>query len=370
MKYIVTSDIHLGHRNTPTEHVIKSFKETILNDKNKDIDVLFIAGDLFDRLLDLNTEKLHCIIDFFNYMLDYCHRNNILLRDLEGTPSHEWKQSELLYKLNDIRENKVDLRYHKLLEIEYIERIGKYVLYIPDEWPYTHEEIESQIAQKMATLNISKIDIAILHGQFLYQIAVPNYKGFFYKEKYFLNLVRGYIHIGHYHTYTTYDRIIANGSLERLTHGEEEDKGCVLVDNDRYTFLVNKNSYIYKTINVTQATTLDSLDKSINKLPKNSYIRLNMSKDHPFNLTFNEIKLRYLDYNVKKKLKLTSEQQSAAYILSDSDIDMSGGFDIDNDIYKVLKTSILSKHHLSPEELVRLDIYLEPYKDASETSTD
>ena len=70
MKYIVTSDIHLGHKNTPTEHIIRSFKTHILNDKNKDIDVLFIAGDLFDHLLYLNTKEAQQSIAFIHHLLD------------------------------------------------------------------------------------------------------------------------------------------------------------------------------------------------------------------------------------------------------------------------------------------------------------
>ena len=140
IKYLVTSDVHLGHENTPTTHIIQSFKTHILSDKHKDIDILFISGDLFDRLLDLNSKEVYFIIEFFNYLLSYCTVNNIRLRVLEGTPSHDWGQSQILVKLNDIRTNKCDLKYHKVLDIEYIEELNHHILYIPDEWTNSHDE--------------------------------------------------------------------------------------------------------------------------------------------------------------------------------------------------------------------------------------
>lgn len=364
MKYLVTSDIHLGSSKTPTKHIIESFKSSILIDSNKDIDVLFIAGDLFDQLLDLNSKEVQYIIEFFNYLLSYCTINNISLRVLEGTPGHDWKQSQILVKLNEIRNKKCDLIYHKTLDIEYIERINKYVLYIPDEWTNSHEELEKQISEKLQLMNIAKVDVAILHGQFAYQFAGKPYKGFHFKEEYFLNLVNEYIHIGHYHTFSTLDRIIANGSLERLAHGEEGPKGYVLVNDSKYTFIENTNSYIYKTINITPAYTLEKLDKIINSFHKNSHIRLLMSKEHSFNIIFPELKLRYMDYNLKKLIKENaSEDSTVTYILNDSELELSEKFVLDGNIYQMLIDIVHSKHTLNSEENSKLLNYMNIFKE-------
>ncbi len=357
MNYAVCGDIHLGHLKTPTKHIISSFKQSILTEKNKTLDVLFIDGDLFDRLLDFNSSDVHQIVVFFNQLLTYCHINNIILRILEGTPSHDWCQSQVITKLNEIRKHPCDLKYFKVLDVEYIESLNKYILYIPDEWVNDHKLVEQQIQEKFHQFNISKVDIAILHGQFTYQLIGKNYNGFHYNEDYFLSIVKGFIHIGHYHMFSTYDRIIATGSLERLAHGEEHPKGYVLVENDNYSFIENTNAYIYKTINITTAHTLDKLDKQILKYPKESFIRLSMNKDHPFNTTFQDLKLRYLDYRLKKLIKEhVAEKNKATHILSDTQIDLSGKFYLDTDIYQMLLTSILSKNQLNPvEEELMLD---------------
>lgn len=369
MKYANTSDNHLGHLKTPTAHIINSFKTTILTEGNKDLDILFIAGDLFDRLLDLNSKEVQLIIEFFNYLLTYCYVNNILLRILEGTPGHDWQQSTILVKLNEIRTNKCDLKYHKFLDIEYIERVDKYVLYIPDEWTSSHDELELQIQEKLNQYSITQVDIAIMHGQFKYQLAGKKYHGFYFKEEYFLNLVRGYIHVGHYHMFSKFDRIIANGSLERLAHGEEAPKGYVIVEDNNYTFIENKNAYTYATLNITNATTLDRLDKLISKFPINSYIRLLVSKEHEFNINFNELKLRYLDYHMKKIIKENiSDSNSITYILDESDqLEVSDSFILDSNIHQTLLTNIKAKHELTNPEMGKLLGYVEIFKHVEET---
>lgn len=367
MKYIVTSDIHLGHVKTPTEHIIKSFKKTVLSDKNKDAEVLFISGDLFDRLLDLSSKEAHQIVEFFNYLLSYCFVNNIKLRVLEGTPSHDWQQSQLLVKLNDIRTDKVDLRYFKVLDIEYMADKNKYILYIPDEWTNTHEDLEEQISEKLNALGIKEVDIAILHGQFKYQLHGKVYHGFFFKEEYFLPLVKGFIHVGHYHTFTFFDRIIANGSLERLAHGEEDPKGYLVVKDKSYVFIPNVDAFDYVTLNIKSNTTVEKLDKMIKQYPVGSHIRLGMSKDHPFNLNFQELKLRYMDYNIKRKIKDdVSTKDSIAYIVSDDDIDVADKFIINGDISKTVFTIITNKQELSPQEEIKLSNYLDVFKDTEE----
>jgi len=364
MKYLVTSDIHLGHLKTPTIHIIQSFKKHILNEKNTDLDAIFIAGDLFDRLLDLNSKDVQYIIEFFNYLLTYCTINKIILRVLEGTPSHDWQQSQILIKLNDIRTEKCDLKYFKALDIEYIPQFNKYVLYIPDEWTNNHDDLERQIREKLNEHLITQVDIAILHGNFKYQFAGKPYHGFYYKEEYFLSLVKGFIHVGHHHIYNPFSRIIPNGSFDRLAHGEESEKGYIIVDNNNYTFIENTSAYIYKTINITSSTTIDKLDKIIAKYPPGSYIRLLLSKDHPFNLIIGELKLRYSDYNIKKITKENVvEKNTTTYILSDIELDFNNKFVLEKNIYNILVDLINEKYTLDANETDKFLNYVSIFRE-------
>lgn len=358
MKYVVCSDIHLGHLNTPTEHICNSFRKFILTDANKDSDVIFIAGDVFDRLLDSNSLELALIVGLFNDIFNYCYSNDILLRVLEGTPSHDYGQFSLLWKVNEIRKNKCDLVYHKVLDIEYISRIGKHVLYIPDEWCHDHDELEKQIELKMQEKGVDKVDIAILHGQFAYQFAGKPYTGFHYKEAYFLEKVVGFIHLGHYHNYTSLDRIIANGSLERLVHGDEIPKGYVVINDKSFTFIENTDAWSYVSLNVNTNTSLESLDKKIYRLRKGSFVRLVMKPGHPFIDMFKDLKLRYIDHNLKRLVKDGSVVESIGSLLNDTDIDVSQGYIVQSDIYGLLIRIMDEKYSFNEREKVILDEYM------------
>ena len=100
-----------------------------------------------------------------------------------------------------------------------------------------------------------EVDIAIMHGQFHYQF--PRIKlDSSHDEQEYLNMVKHYIHIGHIHTHSSYDRIIAQGSFDRIAHGEEENKGCVVAkidttnrENDEWMFLVNDKAMRFITLN-------------------------------------------------------------------------------------------------------------------------
>ena len=54
-------DVHLGHPNTPTKHIIRNLVQYIHEDYIRELDMLIIEGDLFDRLLsnaDDNTFRI------------------------------------------------------------------------------------------------------------------------------------------------------------------------------------------------------------------------------------------------------------------------------------------------------------------------
>lgn len=370
MQYATISDIHLGHANTPTTHIVKNLIRFICTPENQKLDVIFIAGDVFDRLLDLNTESVHGCLHFFNTIIRYCYNNEIKLRVLEGTPSHDWQQSKTLVKLNDMKTNKCDLKYFTTLEIEHIQDLNLYVLYIPDEWVNDHKVLEKEIAAKLLEHNIAHVDIAILHGQFQYQTLGKPVKGFFFQEDYFLKLVKHYIHVGHYHTHSRFERIIAQGSFERLVHGEEGDKGYVRAKIEskgkrEFEFVVNTNSYTYKTLRVTANTTLGKLDKQIAALPPYSHVRLLMDVSSEFNPIFESLKQRWPNYHVKKLIKNTdSDKVTVNYLLEETDIDFTNLGISNANILDTLYSTLEGAHAFTDTKMSKARAYLEPYRGA------
>lgn len=351
LTYLTTSDIHLGHPRTPTSHIASSLVNTILTEENQDIDILFINGDLYDRLLTLKSVCAQQAIQFFHRLLDYCYTYQIKLRVLEGTPDHDWYQSTVLVKLNDMRQHKVDLVYHRVLDIEYFPEYDRHVLYIPDVWCKSQEDLERQVNEKLSQHGIAQVDIAMLHGQFSYQVAHMQTKAFTYDEAYMLRLVKGFIHIGHFHTHTSFDRIIANGSLERLAHNEEEPKGYVKVIGDRWTFHINTQAWIYKTVKITPKFTLQKLDKLMLTFPEGSYVRLLVEETHELALVFKELQIRYQHINLTKKTpKGASEDLAGTYIPDANDLTKAAQMFTETSIYDMLVNSVQQKHQLTPTE--------------------
>lgn len=328
IKYLVISDVHLGHPRNKTHEILKSLDIFFNYFSNySDLDILFIAGDLFDGLIDNYTAEYQDIVMWIHRLMLFCSRNNIKLRVLEGTPSHDWGQCAIfdtLYKVSDI---KLDLKYITEIHIEHMEDYNVDILYVPDEATESPDITYNQVSNLLNDNNIDKVDISIMHGMFGYQI--PQIKSMqAHDEQKYLDITRYYIHIGHVHIHSEYDRIIAEGSFDRLAHNEEEDKGAVLATINtstnymKYDFIVNRNSKIFKTISITRCKDLDSaivrLDKEIFKLPLDSYVRIKSPKDSIIYQGFDELKKRYVDYNLSKK---SDDEKDTLHVTLDANLD-------------------------------------------------
>lgn len=260
LKYLVISDVHLGHKTNKVDRMFNAICNYFNNNSIllKDIDILFIAGDLFDNYLANYSHEYLKAIEVMTGLINWCKETNTKLRILEGTPSHDWRQSSVVS--NIVRDLKIDIDYKYIdtLHIEHMEDYGVDVLYVPDQYKPKGEDVYKDVQKLLLQNKLSDVDIAIMHGQFHYQF--PRLKlDSSHNEKDYLDIVKHYIHIGHIHTHSTKDRIIAQGSFDRLAHGEEEAKGGVLSiidtenpDNDEWVFLENKHAMVFKTIDVSK----------------------------------------------------------------------------------------------------------------------
>lgn len=306
LRYLVISDIHLGHPNNTSEEIITNldkffgyYKEDIFK-----IDILFIAGDIFDSSLKLSNPESAVILYWLNSLLVYCDKFKIKLRVLEGTPSHDWRQSENIGSLaNKITPN-LDYRYFKALYIETIQDYNLTVLYVPDEWRTSTAQTLKEVDMLLAENNLEQVDIAIMHGNFKYQLTqapdtIPKHD-----EASYLKRVKHFINIGHIHKFSVFERIVSQGSIDRLVQGEEEPKGGTLMSisddkEDTFRFIENKTAKIFKTIDARKATLADiydKLDKEVLKLRPGSYVRLRLMPGSMILTIMKEIKIRYTEY--------------------------------------------------------------------------
>lgn len=318
IKYLTLSDVHLGHPRNKTTDIVEAL-DTFFGDyqKDPDLDILFIAGDLFDRLLDFSSIDSTTSTVWAARLMHYCGKYRVKLRVLEGTPSHDWGQSAVFNTNSQVSKFSVDMKYVNSLSIEHMEDLGISVLYIPDEWNSSTDKTFEEVKEQLTIAGLDKVDIAIMHGNFGYQLPIQATKAPRHDEEKYLSVVKYFISIGHIHTSSVYSRILAQGSFDRLAHGEEEPKGamrCVIYKDGHgeYFFIENKKAKIFKTINIRTLdmdACIQQIEKQTAKLPIDSYVRIKAKRDHPIILGFEEIKKRF-PFFVMSKITTEEEEQN------------------------------------------------------------
>jgi UDP-2,3-diacylglucosamine pyrophosphatase LpxH len=327
---LVFSDVHLNHKKTNTRFIIENIKTYIHEVINKEsIDCVFIAGDLFDSLMYLNSIELSPIIAWIDTFLTLCSERGTSVRVLEGTPSHDWRQSRLfnsIISVNPHLKNKLDFAYHDDLTIEHVSKLGMNVLYIPDEYGLTAEYTFDAVLKKLKEHNLSKVDLVIMHGLFDFQElgtnGIPKSKSTHQSINY-LNICNRYIFVGHSHIHTFYKRILVEGSFDRLAHGEESSKGFIVAkldndpENDEFYFVENKGAKIYKTIEARN----DDIDKfrklierHVAKHPVGSHFRILIRNTFSIYPNVDLVFKDYPDYYFTKKPIDTKKEETISKI--------------------------------------------------------
>lgn len=289
LKLASVSDIHLGSKRNETEYIIQNLEREFADDASfAELDLLVLAGDVFDRLLSLSDECVYSIDSWIVSLLRRCKKHDVILRVLYGTPSHDRGQSKRFVHFNEEARIGADLQYVDELAIEFIPKLGINVLYVPDEWEEDTADTLSQVKEMMAVRGLKTVDYAFMHGQFNYQLPAM-IKAPKHDEHEYLRLVDKLIFIGHVHSYSRFDRIIAQGSFDRLSHGEEEAKGHVRAtvrsrDDFEIVFRENRGARKYITLEcewLSLEDTLKKVSEAVEHLEDGSFVRLACTKDNP-----------------------------------------------------------------------------------------
>lgn len=356
IKYIALSDIHLGNKLNKTEYIVRALREFFRNnDKEiKTYDMIVLVGDVFDRLLNNSSTDYLLSIEWLTELVMYCGKNNIKLRILEGTPSHDWKQCKALYTIIDKLNLNIDFKYIETLHIEILPESNISILYVPDEWKHKASETYEEILSLMVENKLSQVDIAFMHGQFHYQLPMIRLESSFTEED-MLNIVKHFISIGHIHTPSVYERILAQGSFDRLAHNEEEDKGGMFITVDEvngnsYRFVKNEKSMIFKTYRYG-AEELDEiisdLENKISKLPSGSNVRIISENEEYLTKSVKALKEKFLDIVIKAekpKVKDTKFKILEEELLLES-------FSIDKGNIKGLLMESMEKYNMNESDI-------------------
>lgn len=261
---LAVSDIHLHHPRTPTSLIISNLRRDIIdNPEARELDILWIPGDLVDRLMTVPDESNHLVQRFLVLLLRFCKLYAIRLRVLEGTGSHDYGQSKMLVTLNESTGIDADLRYYPKLAYDTEEDLGISVLYIPDELNSDSSVTWHQVKKLLDEFGVEKVDYAIMHGLFEFQLPAHVVDVSAHLSERYESIVDRHIIIGHHHTHRIEGKVIVPGSFDRLAHGEEGPKGSVWIKDyghrTQVRFLENHGAKRYTTINLHDLALEDAM---------------------------------------------------------------------------------------------------------------
>ncbi len=299
LRVLCISDVHTGHHQTKTEFILDNLRNSLfLSGILSTVQLLLIAGDFFDRLMTYPSPEGRRVDEWIAELLAICAKHGVILRVLEGTPSHDWKQPRRFTDLAKYLDSKVDIKYVDEVSVEYIPSLDTTVLYVPDEVNDDASKTQLQVADLLQSMGLDGVDIGCMHGCFRYQLPIQSVAC--HNEDYYESIVREVIFIGHHHKHTRRGKVFAQGSFDRLCHGEESPKGFGLYTRKEGVgsteFIVNPNAKLYKTLdvrNIDVGEIIPHLGTLIEGYPDKSDFRLFVEADSPIPSVAKEILAAY-----------------------------------------------------------------------------
>lgn len=279
IRILQTGDIHLTHRRTPTYNIIRTLNYIFYeNESLKDTDLIVLAGDVWDAIVAMSHVDAELSRQWIGRFVEDCAANNVILRVMEGTPDHDRKQSSEFV----LHDTMCDVKHVTELCVEYIERLGLWLLWIPDEIRINHEEIWKATCEVMANAGLEKVHFAIMHGAFDFhfppEMNIPGHD----TERY-SGLVEYAVLVNHIHKAAHRNKVWGPGSPDRLAHGEEGAKGyhritvCVPEQRMELQWIENPHAWTYRAINVRGLSLEEIVHRArsiAEPLPTGSWVRL------------------------------------------------------------------------------------------------
>ncbi|QTH80353.1 putative nuclease SbcCD, subunit D [Pseudomonas phage pPa_SNUABM_DT01] len=308
------SDIHLAHPRTSTYHIIQNLRKAFPDDEaTGKLDILFFAGDVFDRLMNLPQDEVDAIQEWIGDVLRICAKRNILVRVLEGTPSHDWRQSKQFVNVNNTLDKPANLKYVDTLSVEVISELNNLsVLYVPDEWNADASVTLQQAKELLSIHGMEQVDVACMHGSFDYQLPIESVKN--HNSEAYLAMVRHFIGIGHVHirsdrSMPAYKSIIlAQGSFDRLSHGEEAAKGhyraCISSVGNYHWFVENTGARIYKTLDCREMSVDETIEmlEHYEEYPDESCFRLVIKRNSTVQHGMRDLRKRFPQFKLTTQM--------------------------------------------------------------------
>lgn len=318
---LTISDVHLGHPLVSMTHILQNlerfFDGFASANTFPDLKVIFIAGDLWHQVLPLEHNGLTDFFVFWYKFCSWCQRKQVTLRLMKGTPSHDGTQGDIVETYTVTTFPALDFRYVRDLSIEVLDTLKLSVLYVPDECRPSAEQIYEDTIAVFHQHQLQQVDIGIMHGMFHYQLGTIPTNHKVHTEALYQALVRRFISIGHIHIASRFERIFAQGSFDRISHGEEGDKGAyyfVEVEKDTWEphFLVNRFAKCFKSITILNSTPdpMEKVEQLLLTLPDDSHVRIIAEEGHDILRSVDFFAKKYPLLHFKRKLLKAKDKEA------------------------------------------------------------
>ena len=308
LNIIVISDVHMGHSRVPTPVVIKTVDGILTDEVMAVTDLVIISGDLFEKRLAHDSDEAFMISDWMDRTCRKAKKHKVVIFILEGTPSHDNRQSRWFLHSNRSTGANADIRYYENIVLDELYPGGPTFLFIQDEVNHDANKTWKQVCDLMKEKGIESVDFAVMHGMFTFQEPVRSIST--HLEERYEGIVKHRIFIGHNHHPVCCGIIRVPGSVERLRHNEEHEKGFIFLTwsptlgvTDEY-FVVNDAATTFMTLDVVGKTfpqTVGALNK-VAKHPAGSNFRLKLSRNDEAYVALTRIKNMFPHFNITVKV--------------------------------------------------------------------
>lgn len=187
------------------------------------IDLIEVAGDIFDHKLMANSDGIYYATKFIDELIQVARIKNAVVILLHGTFSHDSDQLKLFYHYQE--NSDVDVRVVTHIQFEQVKNCK--ILCIPELYG-----VNESVYQKYLTYS-GFYDEAIMHGTFegsVYNNIVGNGRLFTIHD---FKMCRGFMVGGHVHKPGCFSGYFYYcGCPYRWKFGEEEDKGFLICSHD------------------------------------------------------------------------------------------------------------------------------------------
>lgn len=259
MKFLWSSDQHTLHNKTPTKHILQNMSHFLMKAHNlSETNLVMFGGDFMDRLVETNNGDFLKVLEWSDKFLAECAKENVIVRFLEGTTSHDWEQQKhfrlkLFPNLN--------AKYVNTLSIEIIPELDNLsILYVPDNLSGSHtpDKIWELALDELAKHHLTSVDFVMIHGGFRHQLPEKGWRHAHMIERW-KTIVNYAIFAGHIHIpcIREKDLFYCSGSFDRIRHGEEHPKGGLVGTLDKVSkklnieFWENKRAMPYVTLKLS-----------------------------------------------------------------------------------------------------------------------